>query len=385
MKIALVSPYDFTWPGGVTAHISQLGNQLVVMGHEVKILAPFSPSRLENPGLNFVPLGRSLPIPTGGSIARISLSAWLYRKVRSLLRQERFDVIHLHEPLTPYLPLAVLQCSESVNVGTFHAFHGNTRMYRWSSPLLQRWFKRLDGRIAVSGAALSHVERFFPHDYTIIPNGVDLGFFAADAAPVPELRDDKINILFVGRLEKRKGLRYLLDAYGRLKWDFPNTRLIIVGPGNPDRYCHRILAERSLQDVVFAGAVDYAMLPRYYRTADIFCSPATGKESFGIVLLEAMAAGKPIVASDIEGYSSVVSDDEQGVLVPPRDGEALAEGLARLIRSRRLRQRMGAKGRDTVNAYGWKTVALRVVDFYRDTIERTNGSKSAGTRQTPAP
>ena len=379
MKIALVSPYDFTWPGGVTAHISQLGHQLTAMGHEVKVLAPFSPSRANGHDQNFVPLGRTIPIPSGGSIARISLSAWLYRKVRGILQRENFDVIHLHEPLAPYLPLAVLQCSSAVNIGTFHAFHGSTRMYRWSTPVLKHWFKRLDGRIAVSPAALSHVEPFFPGEYQIIPNGIDLGFFGAEVNPIPELMDGKVNILFVGRLEKRKGLRYLLDAYGRLKWEYPDIRLIVVGPGNPDKYCYRILAERNLQDVVFTGSVDHSLLPRYYRTADIFCSPAIGKESFGIVLLEAMAAAKPIVASRIAGYSYIASHGHQSLLVPPRDGEALADALALLIQNPDLRAKMGAQGRATVHCYRWEAVAQQVVDFYQATIERSNGSKSPRT------
>ncbi len=380
MKIALVSPYDFTWPGGVTAHISQLSHQLTDMGHSVKILAPFSPSRIDGQEQNFIPLGRSVPIPSGGSIARISLSAWLYRRVRRILHEEKFDVIHLHEPLAPYLPLAVLQCSNSVNIGTFHAFHGSTRMYRWSSPILKHWFQRLNGRIAVSPAALSHVQHFFPQDYTIIPNGIDLDFFAADVPPIPEFRDGKINILFVGRLEKRKGLRYLLDAYSRLKSHFPNTRLTVVGPGHPDQYCYRILAERSLEDVVFVGAVDHKMLPRYYQTADIFCSPAIGKESFGIVLLEAMAAAKPIVASHIQGYADVVTDGHQGLLAPPQDGEGLAATLARLVKDPDLRRKLGANGRADVNQYAWRTVASRVVDYYQTTIER---QRSAAAARTP--
>ena len=370
MKIALVSPYDFTWPGGVTAHISQLSHRLTDMGHTVRILAPFSPNRIDGQEQNFIPLGRSVPIPSGGSIARISLSAWLYRRVRRILRTEKFDVIHLHEPLAPYLPLAVLHCSNSVNIATFHAFHGSNRLYRWSSLLLKPYFRRLDGRIAVSAAAQSHVQKFFPQDYTIIPNGIDLDFFAADVPPIPELVDDKINILFVGRLEKRKGLRYLLDAYSRLRWDHPNTRLIVVGPGNPDKYSYRILAERSLQDVVFVGGVDHEMLPRYYRTADIFCSPAIGKESFGIVLLEAMAASKPIVASRIQGYSDVVTHGHQGLLAAPQDGEALAATLAHLVQNPYLRRKLGANGRADVNQYSWQTVAERVVDYYQATMER---------------
>ena len=379
MKIAQVSPYDFTWPGGVTAHISQLSHQLTEMGHSVKILAPFSPNRIDGQEQNFIPLGRSVPIPSGGSIARISLSAWLYRRVRRILMAENFDVIHLHEPLAPYLPLAVLHCSHSVNVGTFHAFHGSNRMYWWSTPLLKPYFRRLDGRIAVSPAARSNVQRFFSHEYTIIPNGIDLGFFAADVPPIPELRDDKINILFVGRLEKRKGLRYLLDAYSRLKWEFPNTRLIVVGPGNPDKYCYRIMAERSLEDVVFVGAVDHDMLPRYYQTADIFCSPAIGKESFGIVLLEAMAASKPIVASRIQGYSDVVTHGHQGLLAPPQDGEGLAATLAHLIRNPYLRRKLGANGREDVKQYAWEKVARRVMDYYETTMERQGSAAAART------
>ena len=376
MKIALVSPYDFTCPGGVTAHISQLSNQLIGMGHYVKILAPFSPSRADDLDQNFVPLGRAVPIPSGGSIARISLSVWLYRRVRRLLEDENFDIIHLHEPLAPYLPLAVLQSSKSVNIGTFHAFHGSNRWYRWSCPVLKHWFKRLDGLIAVSPAAQSHVGQFFPGEYRLIPNGVDLSLFSDDVSPLAEYLDGKINILFVGRLEKRKGLRYLLEAYSCLKWDFPNTRLIVVGPGSLDKSCYRILAERNIQDVVFAGVVHRQLLPRYYRTADIFCSPATGKESFGIVLLEAMAAAKPIVASHIEGYSYILSHGQQGLLVPPKDSDALAQALVSLIQNPELRKNMGNRGRVAVNAYSWTTVAQRVVDFYRLTLEEVNGSKA---------
>ena len=149
MKIALVSPYDFTWPGGVTGHISQLFHQFTRMGHEVKILAPHSPSRTVPEEDSFVSLGRSVPIPTGGSIARLSLSIWRRQRIRDILTQERFDVVHLHEPLMPVLPLFVLKASNALNVGTFHAFYGRFRNYGWSHPILRHWFKRLDGLIAV--------------------------------------------------------------------------------------------------------------------------------------------------------------------------------------------------------------------------------------------
>ena len=377
MKIALVSPYDFTWPGGVTVHISQLADQFINMGHEVKILAPHSPSR-DSGRSDFVPLGRSVPIPSGGSIARLSLSIWQRWKIKALLKTEQFDVVHLHEPLMPVLPLYVLQFSNALNVGTFHAVFGRFRNYGWSHPLLKRWFKKLDGRIAVSPAASQYVSRFFPAEYQIIPNGIDVDHFSLPPEPIPELADGKLNLLFVGRMEKRKGLRYLLEAYSKLKWDFDDLRLVVVGPGNLDKDCHRILSERNIQDVHFVGNVPYQELRRYYQSAHICCAPATGRESFGIVLLEAMASGKPLVASRIPGYAAVLNHREQGLLVPPKEAGALADALALLIRNPELRSQMGKRGQTTVEQYRWNKVARRVMDYYLELMDTTNGR--AGTR-----
>ena len=373
MKIALVSPYDFTWPGGVTVHISQLTRQFTSMGHHVKILAPHSPSNNLPEDGSFVPLGRSVPVPTGGSIARLSFSFWLHHKIRDILNKERFDVVHLHEPLMPILPLFVLQCSTALNVGTFHAFYGRFRNYGWSHPILKYWYRRLNGRIAVSPAARQYASRFFPGDYRVIPNGIDVDHFSADGPPMPELSDGKLNILFVGRMEKRKGLRYLLEAYGRLKWDFEDIRLVVVGPGNLDKDCYRILSERNLRDVLLVGNVPYSELPRYYRSADVCCAPATGRESFGIVLLEAMASGKPIVASRIEGYSAVVNHGEQGLLVPPKDSTSLAEAVALLIRNPELRLQMGQRGKQAAEQYRWEIVAQQVMDYYLGLMEARDG------------
>ena len=369
MKIALVSPYDFTWPGGVSVHISQLAHQFTNIGHEVKILAPHSPSRKPPSEDNFVPLGRSVPLPVGGSVVRLSLSIWLHRKIRNYLRRENFDVVHLHEPLMPTLPLTVLQCSKSLNVGTFHAVYGRFRNYGWSHPILKHWFKRLDGMIAVSPVARQYVSRFFSGEYHIIPNGIDVDHFSTEREPIPELDDGKLNILFVGRLEKRKGLRYLLEAYGKLKWEFPDIRLVVVGPGNLDKDCYRILAERNLQDVIFLGNVPYDELPRYYKSAHICCAPAVGRESFGIVLLEAMAAGRPVVASRIDGYSAVLGHGEQGLLVPPKESDPLAEALTVLIRNPDLRARMGERARRSVEQYRWEKVSGRVMDYYLDLLQ----------------
>ena len=374
----MVSPYDFTWPGGVTAHVAQLARELGRSGHEVQVLAPHSPSRESQDADLHVPLGRSVPLPSGGSIARVSLSWWLYPKVRALLRKEQFDVIHLHEPMAPILPLCVLEFSDSVNVGTFHASYARQHLYRITHPIIKRWQQRLHGNIAVSPAARRYVNNTFPGDYEIIPNGIDFKHFSTNVAPMPQYQDGKINILFVGRLEKRKGLRYLLEAYGKLKWDLPNIRLIVVGPGNPDKESYRVMSSQNLQDVEFVGRVSYDDLPRYYASADIFCSPATGAESFGIVLLEAMSAGKPVVASDIEGFRGVMTHGEQGLLVPKKDSNALAEALGMLARDPELRRKLGGNGNRLAEEYRWEVVAGRVEAYYNTCLKAANGS--TGTR-----
>ena len=373
MKIAMVSPYDFTWPGGVTAHVSQLAQELTQCGHQVKVIAPHSPSRQCFEAESFVPLGRSVPVPSGGSIARVSLSWWLYPRVREFLQEERFDLIHLHEPLAPILPLCFLECSNTVNVGTFHAYYSRQHLYRFSQPLIRRWHSRLHGGIAVSPAARKYVNNFFPMDYRIIPNRIDVDHFAGNANPWPQYQDGKTNILFVGRKEKRKGLKYLLEAYCRLKWEHPNTRLIIVGPGDLDRDSQSIVSARNPGDVEIVGGVTYLDLPRYYASADIFCSPATGQESFGIVLLEAMACGKPIVASAIEGYMGIVKEGEQGMLFPRKDPQALADTLATLINNPEYARQLGDTGRRMVEQYRWQAVARQVENYYLDCISENNG------------
>ena len=373
MKIAMVSPYDFTWPGGVTIHVSQLSRELGRSGHEVQVLAPHSPSRECQDQDLLVPLGRSVPLPSNGSIARVSLSLWLARRIRALLQREQYDIIHLHEPMAPILPLTVLEYSNTVNVGTFHACRNRQHLYKMSRPVIKRWRSRLHGSIAVSPAAMRYVSGAFPGDYEIIPNGIDVDHFSQWAAPWPQYQDGKTNIIFVGRLEKRKGLRYLLEAYGRLKWDTPDLRLVVVGPGNPDKDSYHVLSSQNLQDVEFVGRVPYEDLPRYYASADIFCSPATGGESFGIVLLEAMAAGKPVVAADIEGYRGVMQHGQQGLLFQNKNVESLATQLETLIGNPDQRRVMGERGRATAQRYRWQVVARRVEQYYEQCIQVAHG------------
>jgi phosphatidylinositol alpha-mannosyltransferase len=294
-------------------------------------------------------------------VARISFT-WSSPAVKAVLAEGNFDIVHLHEPLMPLLPYHFLRYSSSANVGTFHAAReGGSKIYDYTRPLTKRWFRKLDGKIAVSPAAASLVSRYFAGYFNIIPNGIDYAHFAGPHEPLAEFADGRTNILFVGRPEKRKGLKYLLRAFIRLKQQDPNVRLIVVGAGDFTRY-ERIMA--PIGDVVFRSYVPYDELPRYHRSASIFCAPNTGNESQGVVLLEAMAAGVPVVASNIEGFAGVITDEVDGLLVRPKDGDALAAALLQLIRDPVQRSALAARGQATAEYYSWDNIARRVLSYY---------------------
>jgi phosphatidylinositol alpha-mannosyltransferase len=367
VKIALVSPYDFAHPGGVVLHISCLEHYFTQMGHEVKVIAPASRA-VPDFGDRFIPIGRPRPIPSSGSIARVTISLTLAPKIREVLEREKFDVVHLHEPLMPMLCTTVLRLSKAANIGTFHASYGKPG-YNFARPIgkwiLRRWFHNLDGKIAVSKPAMEYASANFPGFYNIIPNGVDVEHFSPEVAPIERFNDGRPNILFVSRLEKRKGLNYLLEAFRQVKEEVPDCRLIVVGPGTRlRRKYEKYVARNRIKDVFFVGFVPYAELPRYYQTANIFCAPSIASESFGIILLEAMAMGKPVVASSIEGYASVVSHGVDGLLVPPADKYKLAQALISLLGDESLRREMGAKGRGKALEHSWERIARRVFQYY---------------------
>jgi phosphatidylinositol alpha-mannosyltransferase len=372
MKIALVSPYDFAYPGGVNEHISYLEREFRRRGHQVRILAPSSLPVDELPKSNIYRVGKTIMrIPANASIARISLSLTLSREVKEILDTERFQIVHLHEPLAPTLPITVLRHSHAVNIGTFHAYRKSHFAYLYGKPLLKRYVNRLHGRIAVSEAARSFIERYFPGDYRVIPNGIDLELYRGDLPPFSELRDGKRNILFVGRLEKRKGLIYLLKALRLVQQHLPEpVRLIVVGAFTEEQRLEHEAAVRelNLRDVLFQGFVSTEAKVRYYKTCDIFCAPSTGGESQGIVLLEAMAAGKPVIASDIEGYRAVLQNTQAGVLVPPQDEHALARILLRLLENETLCRQMGERGQAAACNYAWEKIATRILEFYEQTL-----------------
>ncbi len=374
IKIGLVSPYDFSHPGGVTEHISHLASELRRRGATVKLLAPASgdlPAIMDEFAEDdFYRIGRPFPIPVNGSIARITMTFPLARRIRRMLDEERFDVIHCHEPLLPALPITVLRASKVCNVGTFHAYAKSSTAYYYGRRLVRGSFRKLHGRIAVSEPARDFVSKYFNADYQVVPNGVDVGRFGATVKPLPQLKDGRLNLLFVGRLEKRKGLGDLLRAYVNLKHRIPELRLIVVGDGRMRGGYERYIEAQNIPDVIMAGYVSPDELPRYHASADIFVAPNTGKESFGIVLLEAMAAGLPVVATDIPGFTQVVNPGEQGILVRRDDPVSLSSAINLLAADPALRARLGAAGRESAMNYSWDRVGDQVVEVYENALRR---------------
>jgi phosphatidylinositol alpha-mannosyltransferase len=278
-------------------------------------------------------------------------------------------VLHFHEPFVPLLSLFLLRESHSVNVATFHAYAGFSPSYEFGSRALQGYAGRLHGRIAVSAAARHFIDRYFPGDYKVIPNGVDVRRYA-DAVPLARWQDGTPNVLFVGRHEPRKGLLDLLKAHRILRKTGSTHRLLVVGSGPQEREARRYVATRGLQGVEFLGRVTDAEKAQLFRTAAVYASPATGGESFGIVLLEAMAAGTAIVCSDIHGYKGVVRRGREGLLVPPREPRQLAIAIDRLLRDTALREQMGAAGQARAEEFSWSRVTAKVDDYYGFVIRR---------------
>jgi phosphatidylinositol alpha-mannosyltransferase len=368
VKIGLVSPYVYPLPGGVTQHVRYLYENLRLRGHDVRILTSSHGLQRSSEG-DVIRIGKGFSVPANGSVGTLTVSFRYVDQVRTVLERERFDLLHFHEPLVPFLSPIVLRESKSVNVATFHAYAGFSPAYEMGSRALGSYIERLDGRIAVSAAARHFIDRYFPGDYKVIPNGVDVSRFAR-AVPIARWQDGTPNLLFVGRFEPRKGLLDLLKAFRHLRRSGFEVRLLVVGSGPQEREARRYVATRRLRDVEFLGRVSDDEKSALFRTADVYVSPATGRESFGIVLLEAMAAGTAIVCSDIHGYKGVVRRGEQALLVPPKDPPALGAALARLLADPDLRARMGASGQIRAGEFSWERVTAKVDDYYGFVIRR---------------
>ena len=384
MKVGLVCPYIYPASGGVAQHVQFLYQGLRQRGHDVRILtASHGPQRASEGDI--IRLGVGFSVPINASVGTLTFSPRYLTQIDDMLKRERFDLLHFHEPFVPFLSLFLLRESTSVNVATFHAYAGFSPSYEFGSRALRGYAARLHGRIAVSAAARHFIDRYFPGDYKVIPNGVDVPRFA-NAVPIARWQDGTPNVLFVGRHEPRKGLLDLLKAHRILRRTGERSRLLVVGSGPQEREARRYVATRGLNGVEFLGRVSDDEKAQLYKTADVYASPATGGESFGIVLLEAMAAGTPVVCSDIHGYKGVVRRGREALLVPPRQPRELAAAIDTLLEDPALRARMGAAGQARAEEFSWPRVTAKVDDYYGFVIRRlaATGSLPAGfTAQVP--
>ena len=368
MKIGIVTPYAYPMPGGVNDHVGSLYRVLRSRGHDVRIITSSHGLQKASEG-DIIRVGKGFSVPFNGSMGTITLSPTYLAQMRAILERERFDVLHYHEPFVPFLSLVTLTLSTSVNVGTFHAFGGLSISYEFGKRMLGHYAGKLHGRIAVSPAARHFISRYFPGEYKIVPNGVEPGRYQR-AVPIARYRDGVPNILFVGRMEPRKGLIHLLRAFRKLQRDGVRARLLLVGTGPGEREARRYVLTRQLDDVEFLGRVSEAQKAQLFKTADIYVSPATGRESFGIVLLEAMSAGAPIICSDIHGYRGVVRRERDGILVEPGNADALAASIRRLIDDPQLRAQLSRAGEERAQLFSWERVGQAVEEYYGFVIRR---------------
>ncbi|CAN5705016.1 glycosyltransferase family 4 protein [soil metagenome] len=361
MRIAIVCPYAWDRFGGVQTHVRAQAATLRDRGHDVTVIAPRTWLKPKPPGDldqvdEAVRVGRAVSIPANGSIAPIAFGPVAAAGVRRTLADLRPDVAHLHEPLIPSLSGLALLNAHAPCVGTFHASSETSMAYWTARPFLKGAIGRLRVRIVVSDAARDLIGRYFPGDYEQIPNGVEVARYAT--APPVDLGAGR-TVLFLGRFERRKGLEVLIQAMTRLR-DL-ETKLVIVGTGPEERAC-RALAARLDVDVQFIGGVHDDLKAGIFRSADAYCAPALGGESFGIVLIEAMAAGTPVVCSDLPGFRAVAED--VALLVPPGDSGRLADALREVLTDEGRARRMSESGRSVADRFDWPRLAERLEDVY---------------------
>ena len=371
MRVGLISFHSFNKPGGVKRHILGLQKEFKKRGIYSKIIAPRR-KRSENYGKDVILLGTSFPLPFSGSQSDFCIN-FNPLAIERVLKKEKFDVLHFHNFGFPSV-WQILERSDTLNVLTFHAniegseFLKNFPFVLYLLNKMVQW--KIDGVIGVAPLNL-RIFKSYKGPKVVIPNGIDLEEFRAAGGwrpKVPKIKkylDGKINILFLGRIEERKGLIYLLKAYKILEKKFPNLRLIIIGEGELKKDCLKYVKENNLKEVCFEGQITGPKLPSYYNSCDIFCSPAIFGESFGLVLVEAMASGKPVVAFANEGYRGVLKRKGSKFLVKPRDYKALAKKLEVLIKNKKLRKEMGEWGRIEAKKYSWPKITDQILDFYQ--------------------
>jgi phosphatidyl-myo-inositol alpha-mannosyltransferase len=366
----MVCPYAWDVPGGVQAHVRDLAEELRLQGHVVSVIAP-ADDDVPLPSY-VVPAGRPVPVPYNGSVARLSFGVLSNTRVRRWLRDGKFDVLHVHEPASPSLSLLACWAASGPLVATFHTSTLRSRAMHAAYPVLYPALEKISARIAVSEDARRTLVEHLGGDAVLIPNGVAVRRFAA-APPLPGWPGAGGALGFLGRRdEPRKGFPVLLAAFERLAPERPGLRLLVAGPGDPDGPLAD-LPEALRSRVTVLGMVSEPDKARMLRSVDVYVAPNTGGESFGIILTEAMAAGTPVLASDLDAFRRVLGDDRAGRLFPVGDTAALAAGAGELLDDESRRASMVEAARQAVRKYDWATVVDDVVAVYEMVTEGAAG------------
>lgn len=358
MRIALVTEYYYPHLGGVCEHVHYFARELRRLGHHADIITSRIPGAEDRP--NVIRLGRSVPWYINGSQSRITVGGTLRQDMRRALRDGRYDLVHVHSPLTPVLPLLAVEEAEVPVIGTFHTYFERSAGYRIFRNFFQQRLGMLSAAIAVSPSTIIALARYFDADWQVVPNGVDTAQFTPDAPRPAAIPGDVPTILFLGRFDPRNGLSTLIDAFKRVRGRGRRARLVVVGDGPLRR--HYLARAGGHPDITFVGPV-LDERPGYYAHSAIYACPTT-KASFGITLLESMACRTPIVCSDILGFRDVVQHGREAWMVPRRDREALENGLVHLLDDESLRTRLAETGLGRSRQYDWSVVAGEVLKVY---------------------
>lgn len=360
MRIGMVCPYSFDVPGGVQSHVLQLAEVMRAGGHYVSVLAPSSP-HVKLPDY-VVSGGKAVPIPYNGSVARLRFGPATHRKVKKWIAEGEFDVLHLHEPNAPSLSMLALQAAEGPIVATFHTSTTKSLTLSVFQGILRPYHEKIVGRIAVSDLARRWQMEALGSDAVEIPNGVDVPSFA-NAPRLEGYPRPGRSVLFLGRFdEPRKGMPVLLRALPKLVRRFADIEILIVGRGDEDAL--RDEAGELARHLRFLGQVDDDAKAAAMRSADVYCAPNLGGESFGIVLVEAMAAGTPVVASELDAFNRVLDGGQAGRLVPVGDAGALADALIEVLDNAALREQYIDQATERVARYDWSVVAGQIMRVY---------------------
>jgi phosphatidylinositol alpha-mannosyltransferase len=362
LRIAVVTEYYYPHLGGVCEHVHFFAREARRRGHHVDIITSNLPGAEPQP--HVIRLGRSQPVYANGSQARITIGLGLRRRMRKLLQRGRYDIVHVHSPLTPNLPLLAIEESDAPVVGTFHTYFDRSKGYTLLNEFFQRRLDKLAAAICVSHSTTVALERYFSAPWQIIPNGIDTDVFHPSVGAPPAIRKDVPSILFLGRFDPRNGLTSLIESFRKVKGKQRQAQLVVVGDGPLREHYYR--QARGDEDITFVGAVLEGR-PSYYAHSSIYACPTT-KASFGITLLESMACATPIVCSDILGFRDVVVHEREALMTRCGDADALADALVRLLDDEALRIQLGTTGRHEAMQYSWPRVTSQVLEVYQTVL-----------------